>query len=205
MKTLIVFNHPYEGSFCRTLLDAAVDGVRSGGSEADVINLDKDGFNPVMTAKDLLAFTVARNDEERALDMLDAKVLQYKRSLERVEHLVFMFPIWWSLMPALTKGFIDKVIFPGIAYHYGKDDAMHSSLPMLKKVTIVTTMNTPKGVYDTIIGNTVWRALKYGTFVTIGVNDVKWLSFNMVKQSSDETRKEWIEEVRCYFGNVKEE
>lgn len=204
MKTLIVFNHPYKGSFCRALLDAAVDGVRSGGSEVDVIDLDKDGFNPVMTAEDLRAFTVARNDEEKAFDMIDTRVLQYKRSLERVEHLVFIFPIWWSLMPALTKGFIDKVVFPGIVYRYGEDDAMYSALQMLKKVTIVTTMNTPKGVYSTLMGNAVWYALKYGTFVSIGINDVKWLSYNMVKQSSDETRKEWIEEVRCYFGNVKE-
>jgi len=56
MKVLIVFNHPYEKSYCSAILNAAKAGLQSGNHDIDVIHLDNDGFNPVMTAGDLKAF-----------------------------------------------------------------------------------------------------------------------------------------------------
>ena len=143
MKTLIVFNHPYEGSYCNAILEAVQSGLKKGNHEVDFIHLDKDNFDPVMRNKDLAAFAKARNDAEGAYTMLDPQVMDYKKRLEEAEHLIFIFPIWWELMPALTKGFIDKVIFPGIAYNYGKNGRMLFCLKNLKGLTVVTTMNTP--------------------------------------------------------------
>ena len=82
MKTLFVFNHPYDGSFCNALLDAALNGVTRSDGESDIIHLDKEGFNPVMSSNDLLAFRTARTDPKKALSMLDKKILDYKNRLE---------------------------------------------------------------------------------------------------------------------------
>ena len=116
MKTLIVFNHPHEGSFCSAILEAVQHGLKESGQQSGLIHLDKDGFDPVMHAKDLKAFALAGKGLPEALDEVDPLVRKYKTKLEQTEHLVLIFPIWWMNMPAMMKGFIDKVIFPAIAY-----------------------------------------------------------------------------------------
>ncbi len=201
MKTLIVFNHPYDGSYCNAILDAALLGLRQSNQHVDIIHLDKDKFNPVMSASDLKAFMLARSEPEKAVAMLDAKVLEYKILLEQAEHLVFIFPIWWMLMPALTKGFIDKVIFPAVAYEYGAKGNMRSRLDKLRRTTVITTMNTPAGVYETVYGNAVKRALFVGTFDAIGLSNCRWLNFDMVSRVSNDRRREWLDEVEAYFAD----
>ena len=53
MKAVIVYNHPYDKSFCHAILESVEKGLLAAGHQVDVINLDKDGFNPVMTGKRL--------------------------------------------------------------------------------------------------------------------------------------------------------
>ncbi len=194
MKTVIVFNHPYEGSYCNAVLDSVTRGLRTANHDIDLIYLDKDGFNPVMTAEDLKAF--------RDKKPIDPKVIEYKNRLEKADHVVFIFPIWWELMPAMMKGFIDKVIFPGVAYDYvnGSNTKMKPLLTNIKGVTVVTTMNTPRVLYRLVFGNAVKKALMTGTFWKLGYKNRKWISFNMVKQVSDEKRKLWLEQIEKTFA-----
>lgn len=198
MKTLIIFNHPYDKSFCNAILSAALEGSAEGGHHCRVIDLDKDGFDPVMRAKDLQAFMKMGRDGAAALKLLDPLVLEYKKKLEWAEHLAFIFPVWWMTMPAMTKGFIDKVIFPGIAYDM-KDGELVCRLDSLEKVTIISTMNTPADVYKEKFGNAIESTLVKGTFNKIGIRDVDWFSFNKVKQTSLEQRQEWLELVKDIF------
>lgn len=200
MRSLIVFNHPYDGSFCNALLVAAKRGAEKCGV-CEVINLDKDGFNPVMSSRDLHAFVLARRAPEKALALLDSQVVAYKKELEEAEHLAFLFPVWWSLMPALTKGFIDRVIFPLVAYDYDADGAMHSRLGRLKRVTVITTMNTPSDVYENRLGNALSKALFQGTFEAIGVKNCHWISFNMVSHVEPQVRERWLDRVEEYFSS----
>ncbi len=68
-------------------------------------------------------------------------------------------------MPAMTKGFIDKIIFPGATYNYTKSGyGMETLLTNLKSVTVVSTMNTPKIMYKFIYGNAIYKSLIKGTF-----------------------------------------
>lgn len=203
MKTLIVFNHPYEGSFCNAILESVQSGLRKGNHQIDLIHLDKDNFNPVMSGKELAAFAKARKDAESAYTMLEPQVLEYKKRLENAEHLIFIFPIWWELMPALTKGFIDKVIFPGIAYDYGKSTQMILRLKNLKGITVITTMNTPASIYRFIFGNAIKNALLKGTFWKIGCPNREWVSLNRVKSVSNEKRKKWLVKIEKKFANLK--
>lgn len=201
MRTLIIFNHPYEGSFCNAILDATILGLQQKNDEVDLIHLEKEEFNPTMSSNDLKAFSIAKKEPEKALMMLDKKVLEYKARLEKADHLVFIFPIWWMLMPALTKGFIDKVIFPAVAYNYNNNGDMMSRLWNLKRITVVTTMASPGSVYETLMGNAVWKALLHGTFEAIGISNCKWLNFGRVKEVSTEQRKQWLENIENYFAD----
>lgn len=199
MKTLIVFNHPYEGSFCNAILDAAQEGLAESGQPCRLIHLDKDGFDPVMRAKDLKAFAMAGKEGEKALTDVDPLVMQYKEKIEWAEHLVMIFPIWWMSVPAMTKGFIDKVIFPAIAYDM-VGNRLQSRLSSLEKVTVITTMNTPADIYKERFGNAIENTLIKGTFHQIGIKNVEWLSLNKVRQTSQEQRLEWLELVSDIFS-----
>ena len=196
MRVAIVFNHPYEGSYCNAILDAVKRGLNRAGHEIDVIHLDQDKFNPVMTAEDLLAF---RNKKS-----IDSQALDYIQRIKAADHLVFIFPIWWELMPALMKGFIDKVIFPGETYDYTKSGyGMITLLDHLQSATVITTMNTPAIMYKFMYGNAIKKSLIRGTLKKSGIKNVKWLSLNMVKASSSEKRAKWLEKIEKRFAGLK--
>ena len=201
MRVLIIFNHPYEGSFCNSILNSVRQGLLTGKNEVDVIHLDNENFDPVMRAKDLRAFALARKDPERAYELLDKQVLEYKEKITQAEHIIFIFPIWWELMPALTKGFIDKLIFPGISYEYkGKGSGMSSTLSRLKGVSMITTMNTPSILYRLIFGNAIKKAVLLGTFWKIGIKRREWISLTNVKSATKEKREGWLRDLEMKFS-----
>ena len=135
MKVAIVFNHPYDGSFCNAMLKSVSNGLKKANHEIDLIHLDKDGFNPVMSSQDLLAFKNKKAVDPQSID--------YINRLRNADHLIFIFPIWWELMPASMKGFVDKVVFPGEFYDYGSNGySMNKLMDNIKSATIITTMNT---------------------------------------------------------------
>lgn len=199
MKTLIVYNHPHEGSFCSAIREAVEKGLRNGGHECRIIHLDQDGFDPVMREKDLKAFVMAGRIGEEGLEGIDPIILKYMKKLQWAEHIVMIFPIWWMTMPAMMKGFIDKVIFPGIVYKM-EDGEMISMLSKLRQVTVITTMNTPQDIYKEVFGNSIEGSLIKGTFNKIGIHDIRWISLNMVKQSGDEKRWLWLDEIETEFA-----
>ena len=201
MKTLIVFTHPYEGSYCNAIMRAVRKGLKENGHACKIINLDKDRFDPVMRAKDLRAFAALGQGDMTAFDDLDPIVLRYKKKLEWAERLVLIFPIWWMTMPAMMKGFIDKVIFPGVAYEM-QNGRLESRLRNLKQVTVISTMNTPSDVYRNTFGNSIEGSLIKGTFNQIGIHDAKWISLNMVKQAGGDIRAQWLKELEERWANL---
>jgi len=194
MRVAVVFNHPYKGSFCNAILESVKTGLETGKHEMDLFHLDHDHFNPVMTAEDLKAFANR--------SPVDSEVIRYSERLKKADHLVFIFPIWWELMPALMKGFIDKVIFPGVAYDYSNDSntRMKPLLKNIKGLTIITTMNTPGILYKFLFGNAIQKALLRGTFWKLGYKNRKWINLDMVKSASDKKRKRWLKKIERKFS-----
>jgi NAD(P)H dehydrogenase (quinone) len=195
MRVVIVFNHPFEGSYCNAILQSVLKGLTRASHEVDVLHLDKDGFNPVMTASDLIGFITGAP--------VDPIVRNYSQRITLADHLVVIFPIWWELMPALTKGFIDKVIYPGVAYDYDKSGRwprMVKRWHKLQGITIITTMNTPSIFYRLIFGNAIKKALFTGTFWKLGYRNRKWIKFSMVKFVSQEKRIRWLHRLEERFA-----
>lgn len=195
MKVVIIFNHPYDGSYCNAILKSVTTGLERANHEIDLIHLDKEGFNPVTTAADLKAFIDG--------NPVDPQVIAYKERLEKADQLIFIFPIWWELMPALTKGFVDKVITPGVAYEYSNDKKTRMRPRInIKGVTVITTMNTPKILYRLAFGNAIHRALIRGTFWKLGYKNRKWINISMVKFVSDKKRKKWLKNIENRFARL---
>lgn len=196
MRTLIVFNHPYEGSYCNAILHAVHKGLQIGGHEVDIIHLDNDGFRPAMTKADLKAFV----DHQP----IDPQVIDYSERLRQTDHLIFIFPIWWDIMPAMTKGFIDRVLFPGVVYdHHPRGFGLVPLLDNLKSITMITTMNKPKLMYSLLIGNLIRKAMLKSVFKAMGYKNLRWISFTSVKRVSHEKRVRWLDNLEKQFSTLK--
>jgi putative NADPH-quinone reductase len=197
MRVAIIFNHPYRGSYCNAVLKSVTAGLEKAGHTIDLFHLDDDNFDPVMRSADLKAY--------RDGEPCDPKVIQYRERLASAEHLIFIFPIWWELMPAMTKGFIDKVIFPGVAFdhdHSGKFPKMIKRFSQLNGITVITTMNTPSLVYRIFFGNAIKKALFTGTFWKLGYPNRKWISLNMVKFVNEQKRARWLQKLEARFASL---
>lgn len=196
MRTLIVFNHPYEGSYCNAILHAVHKGLQIGGHEVDIIHLDNDRFRPAMTKADLKAFV----DHQP----IDPQVIDYSERLRQADHLIFIFPIWWDIMPAMTKGFIDRVLFPGVVYdHHPRGFGLVPLLDNLKSITMITTMNKPKLMYSLLIGNLIRKAMLKSVFKAMGYRNLRWISFTSVKRVSHEKRVRWLDNLEKQFSTLK--
>jgi putative NADPH-quinone reductase len=142
---------------------------------------------------------MASRNPGKEIEGLDPLVQVYVDKMRWAERIVMIFPIWWMTMPAMTKGFIDKVIFPGLVYRM-EDGKLVNMLTRLKQVVIITTMNTPSAIYETTFGNSLEGSLIKGTFNQIGIHDIRWISLNMVKHVGDEKRWLWLDEIEREFA-----
>jgi putative NADPH-quinone reductase len=105
-RVLVVLGHPSGESFCGALTECYVDGARSAGHDVRVLRLGALNFDPVLRAG------------YRQTQPLEPDLLKAQADITWAEHLAFIYPIWWGGIPALMKGFFDRVFLPGFAFRY---------------------------------------------------------------------------------------
>lgn len=183
MKTVIIFDHPYTAtagdnvphhrSFLAALLKAVMTQQYQNNNDVDLIDLHADGFNPVMSAADLSNW--------RRGQSTDPLVADYQQRLLDADHVVFMFPVWWEVMPAMTKGFLDKVYAKGKLYQAG---TMKTRLTKQPRIDIITTMSTPNWIYRLVFGAPLAKLLFRGTFLKTRLWHFKWHNFAQVDKKT---------------------
>ena len=108
MRALIVFAHPRRDSFSGAVLDTVSSRLAARGVEHRVTDLYRSNFSPVLTAHDLDAYLdEAANTDGVARDVSD---------LRWADTLIFVYPTWWYGLPAMLKGWLDRVMVPGVAF-----------------------------------------------------------------------------------------
>lgn len=183
MKTLIIYAHPWEQSFNHFVLEEVKQILRVQGKEFDIIDLNKDGFDPVMGVEDLKLFGKGEYHDPLAEN--------YVSRLVKAEELVMIFPIWWYGEPAILKGFYDKVFLKGHVYK----EVNHTLQGLLKakKATILTTASITKE-YFIELGNPVQNVLCNAILRRIGITDTTWIHCPTVYL--EETRVKFLEEIK---------
>jgi NAD(P)H dehydrogenase (quinone) len=107
MHVLVVMCHPKEDSFTHAITDQVVKGAESKDHTVRVVDLYKDGFQPVFTPRDWEQFEGVPMTED---------VLEQQRFVEDSDAIFLVFPIWWYQMPAMLKGYLDRVWSAGWCY-----------------------------------------------------------------------------------------
>lgn len=188
MKFLIIDSHPYSESFNRQLT-RKIEEVVKEKHQVEMVNLVDDGFNPVMDAANLKLFSSGKS--------VDPKVIEYQKKINEADCLVFAFPIWWSTMPAVLKGFLDKVLLVGYAYTYSESGALEGLLN--KQAVVITTMETPNAVYDDIMNNPVKNQFINATLGTCGIQTLRHFQIDKINSGTSDYKKDMFNQIVDYF------
>ncbi len=145
MKHLIVVAHPSEDSLTMGLTRAYEAELEKLGHSSRTYDLYRMGFDPVLAAHELVPVD--------ADHPADADVVRAQDDIRAADVLTVIYPIWWMAMPAIMKGYIDRVFARGFAYE-SRDGAVHGLLTG-KKAVMITSSGAPLSV---LIGNGRWDA-----------------------------------------------
>ena len=135
MHVLLIHCHPRPDSFSSALRDAAVAGLTASGHVVEQRDLYAEAFDPVLSTQQRGAYF---DEAANALGLED-----HVAALRRAEALVLVYPTWWFGMPAMLKGWLDRVWLPGVAFHLGGPKALLPLLTNIKKIAVVTTYGSP--------------------------------------------------------------
>jgi putative NADPH-quinone reductase len=175
VKTLVIYAHPYERSFCSALLARCLETL---GEEADLIDLYKDGFNPVMSRDELALYSTGGS--------VDPLVGDYQKRIAAARRLVFIFPIWWYDAPAILRGFFDKVFLKDFAF----DDSNGFDGLLDQEALLVTC----SGDFNKGIQGAVRPLFLEHLFPSVGIRNPRWMNCETV-QEDEEARKSFLTEV----------
>ena len=183
MKKILILNaNPVKGSFCEAIAKRYYDEAISAGHEARILHIGEVDFNPSLYG--------GYKFETPIEDLLK----EQQQNILWCEHLVIVTPNWWSGVPAIFKGFIDRVFLPHFAFAY-KPNGMVEGLLKGRSARVFITQDSPKFWSRCIVGDPLWKMLKKGTLSFCGIKPVNRTIFCIVRKSDDKQREKWLDET----------
>ena len=184
--TTIIYAHPYEQSFNHAILQRVRELLESKGEAYKLIDLYADGFNPAYTKEELALF-----NQGKALDPL---VLHSQEILKKTDRLIFIFPIWWADMPAIVKGFEDKVFLKTLAYN-PTPTGIKGCLTQIREAVVITTSTAPTWYLKFFCGNVIGKTMIGHTLKGIGVGSGRWINFGGMDKSTAQARQSFLDKL----------
>lgn len=127
---------------------------------------------------------------------LEPDLLVAQADITWAQHLVWVYPIWWGGLPALLKGFLDRIFLPGFAFKYRANSALWDCLLIGRSAELLVTMDSPPWYYRWVQRQPGHRQMKQAILEFSGIQPVRVHNFGPVVKSSDAMRADWIKRVR---------
>ena len=187
MKISVILAHPTAGSFNHAIALKAVKALKRNGHDVFFHDLYQERFDPVLTGGEI--------PREAPLP---PGIKRHCREIAEADGIVIIHPNWWGQPPAILKGWVDRVIRPGIAYEFLEEDkgeGIPQGLLKARVALVFNTSNTPEERERNIFGDpleSLWRNCVFGL---CGVENVYRKMFSIVVTSSADERMQWLEEV----------
>ena len=188
MNILIIYTYPNHQSFNDAILKVVQQNL-SKDHNVNTLDLYEEQFNPILRFDD----THKRRDLSTVPDME-----KYRNLITWADHFIFIYPIWWSGMPAMLKGFIDRVFTAGFAYSYGKRGLIGHLQG--KSAWIITTHNTP--AFLTPFIQDYGKVLKNQVLKSCGIKPVTHTQLAGTENSSDEKRRRFLDKIANIAGSI---
>lgn len=184
MKKIVIINgHPNKESLNFAFVQAYKKGALQSHAEVREIIIADLIFDPN------LKFGYQKRTE------LEPDLLEAWEKIRWADHLVWIHPVWWGGMPALLKGFIDRLFLPGFAFQYRENSIFWDKLLKGKTARIITTLDQPGWYYRLMYGRPSVNQLKKSILEFCGISPVSISYFGIVKNSKKEERLKWISKV----------
>ncbi|CAB4880154.1 unannotated protein [freshwater metagenome] len=195
MRALVVVTHPAETSFTRATCDAATRGLIRAGHTVTVLDLYSMGFQPAMTNAERAAY-------HEANPVVDPLVAESVAAIRQAEMLVFVYPTWWSGLPAMLKGWLEKTMLPDVAFVFDADHRVRPGLTKVRRIVGISSYGSARTYVKAINDNgrrTLLRALRLNTGLRTRST---WLAFYSIDSSTAEQRGAFIERVERKMASV---
>src|SRR5690606_10001619 len=155
MKLLVILAHPLSESFAAAAANTVIETLESRGHEVDFLDLYAEDFDPRLTMAERGSYMT---------DNFDSSAVQpYIDRLKAADGLILVFPQWWFNLPAILKGYFDRVFAPGVAFRHDPDGGrLIPELTNIRHFWVVTTTGSPWWIVHLYMGNPVRRLLKRG-------------------------------------------
>lgn len=190
-KILIINGHPNKDSFNFGIAKAYQDGALQSGAEVKEIVIADLNFNPNL-----------QFGYQKRMD-LEPDLVKAWEKIQWADHLVWIHPVWWAGLPAITKGFIDRLFLPGFAFKYRENSVWWDKLLKGKTAHIITTLDQPGLYYRFFFGRPSVNQLRKSVLQFCGVKPVKVTYIGIIKTSDIKQRKIWLEQIRLLAKKQK--
>lgn len=192
MNHLVIYSHPNPASFNHAIKESVVKVLKQKGQSLRIRDLYALKFDPVLRATDFEAFLQGRTPRDIEIE---------QEHVRWAEMLIFVYPVWWAGMPAITRGYIDRVFSKGFAYDYDANGP--KALLPGKKVCIFNTLGASISDYEKAelfksIGNVTDKT----TFEFCGCQVVQHKYFGSVPNVTDEERKAMLVEAEQIVASL---
>lgn len=184
-KILLILGHPSENSFCNALLDAYKTGAEKAGATCKTIYISQLNFN----------VTLSDGYKNGDAMELEKDLVTSQQLIQWADHVVMAYPNWWGFMPAIAKGFIDRVLLPGFAFKHHSGKIFPEKLLKGKSLRLLITMDTPKWWFYLIYRASQYQILKDIVFGYVGFKPINFSTFGFMRKSTDKRRKNWLRKV----------
>lgn len=187
MKVLIILGHPNKNSFNHAIANKCKEKLVENGHSVIFHDLHEERFDPVITSEEI------PKDGK-----IEKMVQQHCIDLIQAEAIIIVHPNWWGQPPAILKGWIDRIIRPGIAYEFKEGDngeGVPKGLLKAKLAIVFNTSDTNSQREAYIFGDpleTIWRNC---IFNLCGVNQFERRNFSIMVTSNQSQRLQWLKEV----------
>ena len=184
-RILLILGHPSTTSFCAALAERYAQSALDAGHEVRQLRLGEMVFDPVL------------RDSYQQIQPLEDDLNAAQSDILWAEHLTLVYPIWWGGIPALLKGFFDRVLLPGFAFKYRKGKAFPDKLLNGRTAHLLVTMDTPPWYYRLIYRMPGLHEVRKTTLQFCGIKPLRTLTFGPVLGSTDQQRRSWLQQAQA--------
>lgn len=179
-QILVIDGHPDPGSFTASIAEAYAQGARAAGHEVHLLHLGELAFDPVL------------HSGFRSKQPLEPDLVAAQAAIQRADHVVLAFPLWWGGLPALLKGFFDRTLLPGFAFRYRAGHRGWDKLLTGKTARLLLLTDTPSWVYRWIYRSPATRQLRLQILGFCGIKLVGSTHFAPVVHADGVRRAAWL-------------
>ncbi|MGK6314605.1 NAD(P)H-dependent oxidoreductase [Neorhizobium sp. DT-125] len=197
MRVLLLLAHPVPESYAASVARTVRETLEAGGHRVDLLDLYAEDFDPRLTEKERRGYFDSPYDTSGVESLVER--------LKAADALMLVFPQWWFNLPAVLKGFFDRVFVPDVAFEHDRSGArIIPQLTNIRHFWVFTTTGSPWWIVRLYMGDPVRRQIRRG--IAIFCNRkvrFRMLTLHDMDRATEDKRRRHLERVRAALRTLQ--